>query len=431
MNRKKSLRWLVAALVVAGAGYWFFVRDDGERGKDAARYTTLPVEQGRITAKVTATGTLSALVTVQVGSQVSGRLQEILVDYNSEVKKGQVLARLDPLMFSASLEQARANAIAARGNLKKAKVQAEEAQRQFERVESLAAKRFVAEAELDTARSNADVARATAEAAEGQVAQTKAALRAAEINLSYTTIASPIDGIVVSRSVDVGQPVAASFQAPTLFVLAEDLRKMQVNTSVAEADVGKLVPGMAATFTVDAWPGEKFVGTVRQIRNAPQTVQNVVTYDAVIDVANPDVKLRPGMTANVTFVTGERDAVLKIPNAALRFKAPQSVLEAAATPADEAGGGGRGAGSGGGRGAGSGGGRGAGPGGAPKAPVPAEGQRIVWVLRDDRPVALSVKPGLTDGVVTEQVEGDLKAGDAVITDVSQAGGGGRRGMRLF
>jgi HlyD family secretion protein len=422
MNRRRFVRWVLLAGVAAGAAYWFFGRDDDERGKGAARYTTLPIEQGRITAKVTATGTLSALVTVQVGSQVSGRLQEILVDYNSEVKKGQVLARIDPLMFTASLEQARANAIAARGNLKKAQVQAVEAQKQFERIESLAARQFVAQAELDTARANAEVARATADAAEGQVAQTKAALRAAEINLSYTTIASPIDGIVVSRSVDVGQTVAASFQAPTLFVLAEDLRKMQVNTSVAEADVGRLVPGMAATFTVDAWPGEKFQGTVRQIRNAPQTVQNVVTYDAVIDVANPEIKLRPGMTANVSFVTGERDGVLKIPNAALRFKAPESVLQAAAGPASGEGGGDRGAG---------GKSRETGAGGPPKAPVAEEGQRIVWVLRDDRPVALSVKPGLTDGVVTEQVTGGLQAGDTVITDVSQAGGGGRRGMRLF
>jgi HlyD family secretion protein len=356
MKRPRSLaRWALAtALVAGGAGYWFFGRAPrGDRDKPESRFQTTTVEQGPITARVTATGTLSALVTVQIGSQVSGRLQEILVDFNSEVKKGQVLARLDPLLLNAALEQARANALAARGNLKKAQVQAEEAQRQFVRVESLAAKQFVSQSDLDAAKSAAEVARATADAAEGQVAQTRAGLRAAEVNLSYATIASPIDGIVVSRSVDVGQTVAASFQAPTLFVIAEDLRKMQVNTSVAEADVGKLVPGTTATFTVDAWPGERFKGTVRQIRNAPQTVQNVVTYDAVIDVPNPEIRLRPGMTANVTFVVAERASAVKIPNSALRFKPPPSLFEGPEAIASAA------------------------------PPPPEEGRRILWVMMGD------------------------------------------------
>lgn len=406
MKRPRSLaRWaLVTALVVGAAAYWFYGRAPrGERDKPESRFQTTTIEQGPITARVTATGTLSALVTVQIGSQVSGRLQEILVDFNSEVKKGQVLARLDPLLLNAALEQANANALAARGNLKKAQVQADEAQRQFVRVESLAAKQFVSQSDLDAAKSAAEVARATAEAAEGQVAQTRAALRAAEVNLSYATIVSPIDGIVVSRSVDVGQTVAASFQAPTLFVIAEDLRKMQVNTSVAEADVGKLVPGTTATFTVDAWPGERFKGTVRQIRNAPQTVQNVVTYDAVIDVPNPEIRLRPGMTANVTFVVAERASAVKIPNAALRFKPPPSLFEGPEAIASAA------------------------------PPPPEDGRRTLWVLRDDgKPTPVTVKPGLTDGVVTELVEGALKAGDKVVTDVSQGGAGGqRRGMRFF
>jgi len=396
------LRWALVLLLVAGGAAFWATRAGKKPESPEARFQTSALEKGDITARVTATGTLSALVTVQVGSQVSGRLQEIRVDYNSEVKKGQVLARLDPLLLSAALEQARANALAARGNLKKAEVQAAEADRQAARIEALAAKQFVAQADLDAAKSNAEVARATAEAALGQVAQTKAALRAAEVNLSYTTIVSPIDGIVVSRAVDVGQTVAASFQAPTLFTLAEDLRKMQVDTSVAEADVGKLVPGMTATFTVDAWPGERFTGAVRQIRNAPQTVQNVVTYDAVIDVPNPEVRLRPGMTANVTFVVAERKDVVKLPNAALRFKPPPSLFEGPDAIAS-----------------------------APPA-APPEGRRTVWVLRQGKPVPVDVKAGLTDGVTTELVEGDLAPGDKIVTDVNQsAGGGGRRGMRFF
>ena len=396
-----------ALLLVAlgGGGWYFLLRGKGESDPPESRFQTAVIERGAITARVTATGTVSALVTVQVGSQVSGRLQEIRVDFNSEVKKGQVLARLDPLILNAALDQARANALAARGNLKKAQVQAVEAERQFKRVEVLAAKQFVSAADLDAARANTDVAVATAEAAEGQVAQTRAALRAAEVNLGYATIVSPIDGIVVSRSVDVGQTVAASFQAPVLFVLAEDLRKMQVDTSVAEADVGKLKPGTQATFSVDAWPGEKFTGIVRQIRNAPQTVQNVVTYDAVIDVANPEVKLRPGMTANVNFVVAERTDVTKIPNAALRFKAPPTMLEGPEAAASA----------------------------PPSAPslLADDPRRTLWVLREGKPVALLVRPGLTDGVVTEMLEGDLKPGDKAVTDMAQPASGQRRGMRFF
>ena len=294
------------------------------------RYETARVDRGRIVAQVTATGTLSALVTVQVGSQVSGRIQQLFVDFNSPVKKGQLIAKIDPQLFQATLEQARANHIAARADLARAKVQAADAARQLARTRSLAERKLVAQADLDTAQATAEGAQAGVDAAAGKVEQARASLQQAQVNLAYTNIISPINGTVISRSVDVGQTVAASLQAPTLFVIAEDLAKMQVDTSVAEADIGKLRAGMDASFTVDAFPGRRFRGTVRQIRNAPQNVQNVVTYDAVVDVGNPDLELRPGMTANVSFVFADRADVLRVPNGALRFR-PSAELQAGAS----------------------------------------------------------------------------------------------------
>ncbi|HEY6004768.1 MAG TPA: efflux RND transporter periplasmic adaptor subunit, partial [Anaeromyxobacter sp.] len=317
-RRKIVVAAVVAALVAAG-GIWRW-RSGGKSGPAAIE--TARVDRGRIVAKVTATGTLSALVTVQVGSQVSGRIASLEADFNSPVKKGQVIARIDPQLFDAAVEQARANAVAAQGNLAKAKAQALDAQRQLERTRALAERKLVAQADLDTAEAGADAAKASVEAAQGSLEQTRAALHQAQVNLAYTRIVSPTNGVVISRNVDVGQTVAASLQAPTLFVIAEDLSKMQVDTSVAEADVGRLRAGMPATFTVDAFPGEVFRGNVRQVRNAPQTVQNVVTYDAVVDVSNPEQKLKPGMTATATFVYAEKDDVLRVPNAALRFRPP-------------------------------------------------------------------------------------------------------------
>ena len=278
--------------------------------------------------------------------------------------------------------------------------------------------------------------------------QARASLHQAQINLAYTTIYSPTDGTVISRSVDVGQTVAASLQAPTLFTIAEDLRKMQVDSSVAEADVGRLRPGMEGTFFVDAFPSERFTGTVRQIRNAPQTVQNVVTYDAVLDVSNPDLKLKPGMTANITFVTAERAGVLRIPNAALRFRPPPEMLAnlrdgsegrtgggmaSAAARGKGRGGGGGGRGAGGGRGGwGRGGTDGGGEAGTPD-------RKTVWVLRDDKPVRVPFRAGVTDGSVTEMTEGQLREGDKVITAVTggvadrsgQQGGPGNSFRRVF
>ncbi len=242
------------------------------------------------------------------------------------MRKGEVIARLDPRLFDAALEQATANRQAAQGTLEQSQAKKVHAERELERAKALAAKKLIAPAELDARAADAAAATAGVAASVGDLAQARAEQHQAAVNLGYATILSPISGTVISRNVDVGQTVAASLQAPTLFTIAEDLRKMQVHTAVSEADVGKLGAEMPATFTVDAYPREKFHGVIRQIRDAPQTLQNVVTYDAVIDVDNDALKLKPGMTANVTFVYAERRDVLRVPTAALRFRPPPTLL---------------------------------------------------------------------------------------------------------
>ncbi len=434
----KASTIIISVVVVAG-GAFGAMRWRVHSGSTVVHYETTVVDRGRLSSKVTATGTLSALVTVQVGSQVSGRVQQLLVDYNSPVKKGQVLARIDPQLFDAALAQAKANVQAAQGGITKAKAQAADALRIANRAKTLSEQHILSQSEVDTAQTNLDAADAQVVVAEAALAQAQASYQLAEVNLAYTTISSPIDGIVISRSVDVGQTVAASLQAPTLFSLAEDMGKMQVDTNVAEADVGKLRPEMPATFTVDAYPTERFRGSVRQIRNAPQVVQSVVTYDAVIDVANPELKLKPGMTANVTFTWADKEDALKVPNAALRFRPPAPPVDPAAKPptaganpstpsaaapatevktaavpaagapapaAPEAAAGGehkRWSGQGGG-----GGGKREG----------ASDKRTVYVLRDGAPAKIEVRIGITDGSSTEIVEGELKEGDPVITDMT-------------
>jgi len=435
---KRIVAAIVAlAVVVAGVVAW-----RATRSAPPPKYETVRVDRGRIVAQVTATGTLSALVTVQVGSQVSGRIAQLFADYNSSVKKGQLIAKIDPELFRAALDQAKANHAAAAGDLAQAKAQAANTDHILDRTRNLAERKLIADQDLDTAQANADAAKAAVVSAEGRLAQAAASLKQAEVNLAYTNIVSPIDGTVIARSVDVGQTVAASLQAPTIFIIAEDLKKMQVDTSVAEADIGKLRDGMEATFTVDAFPGRKFKGLVRQIRNAAQTVQNVVTYDAVVDMQNPDLALRPGMTANVTFVWAERDDVLRVPNAALRFRPPADLQSgrrggngaggAATAPGAQTAQAGA-----------------AKPQAAPGAPQggPAGGRRAdgeagsdrrtVWVLRGEKPEAVRIRAGVSDGSLTEVVEGDLREGDTAVTDVSGgapgggAPGGGPRAPRIL
>lgn len=392
------LRWVVMLSVVAGAAgaAWWFTR---VRGPVGPTFITTSLERGAIVGRVTATGTLSATVTVQVGAQVSGRIVSLGADFNSKVIKGQVLARLDEQLFEAAAAQARANQNAAEANVARAKALALDSSRKLARARQLAEQHLIAPADLDAAQADAEVTDASVAAAAAALLQARAARQQAEVNLTYTTIRSPIDGTVISRAVDVGQTVAASLQAPTIFTIAENLARMQVDTNVAEADVGKLKEGLEASFMVDAFPSRPFHGTIRQIRFAPAVVQNVVTYDAVIDVDNPELLLRPGMTANVTFTFARADDTLRLPNAALRFRLDEGSV---------AGRGGRDAG------------QGSGAGGARAVRDPT--LRPVWVLRDGGPPERAlVKTGLTDGSFTQVLEGELNEGDQVITD--RAGGG--------
>ena len=413
---KKPL-WIVLGLVVlvgGGVGIWQW-RKHAAAGA-APRFETVAIDRGPITAKVTATGTLSALVTVQVGTQVSGRIKEILVDFNAPVKKGQVIARIEPALFQAAMESARANYLAAQGSIAKLEAQAENAKLQFDRAEQLFERKAIAQADLDTARATMRAANGDVVAAKGNMAQAQAALNQAKVNLDYTTIVSPTTGVVISRSVDVGQTVAASLSAPTLFLIAEDLTKMQVDTSVAEADIGKLKAEMDATFTVDAFPSRTFKGKIRQIRNAPQTQQNVVTYDAVIDVSNPGLELRPGMTANVTFIYDHRDSALRVANAALRFQPPPELARAA-----WGGGGGSGQRGGGQRGPGSGEGGGRRMGGGRQGGGETPDRRMLWVLRGPTPTPVRVRAGVSDGTNTEIETTELHEGDHVVTDAEMPG----------
>ncbi len=446
MTKQKSRGWIwiVAGLIVLGGGGYYLRKRMA--GRQAPKYETTVVDRGPITAKVTATGTLSALVTVQVGTQVSGRIDKIFVDFNSTVKKGQVIAKIDPLLFQASLEQAKANYSAGQGNVIKLQAKADDAKLQYDRATALFERKAIAQQDLDTARANSRAAEGDLVAAQGNLEQAKASLHQAQVNLAYTTIISPTTGTVISRSVDVGQTVAASLSAPTLFLIAEDLTKMQVDTSVSEADIGKLKAGMAAQFSVDAYPTKVFHGTIRQLRNAPQTVQNVVTYDAVIDVSNPNLELRPGMTANVTFVYDQRDSALRVANAALRFQPPPEL----AGGADRRGGGGNGPDGGArpdGEGRahrGSGGGDraadlagGIRPGGRVRRGGPASDQRTLWTLRDGAISPVGVRIGITDGIFTEIDARNIHEGDQIVTDVEGVGDdkkqppGGNAMRRMF
>src|SRR5215470_11275993 len=321
---------LIVGAVGAGAGA-IYVR----RGGPEVQVQTSPITRGDIVDTVGATGTLQAVTTVQVGSQVSGNIQWLGADFNSIVKKGQVIARLDPSLFEAQLQQARANLDKAQSDLERTKVQLIDAQQKYTRAKELGAKGLVPQSELDAAKIAVDTAQAgqasqqaTVNQAQAAVTQSEASVNQNQVNLDHTIITAPIDGIVTQRSVDVGQTVAASMQAPTLFIIAADLTKMQVNASIDEADVGRIRPGQHVTFRVDAYAGETFEGTVAQIRLQPVVVQNVTTYGTVIEVPNQQLKLRPGMTANVKVEIAKRSNVLRIPTASLRFRPTAEVFAA-------------------------------------------------------------------------------------------------------
>lgn len=446
MPTVKLKRWLPRIIVfalAAGAAAFLVVKKPWAKGEDPITFSTVPVTKGNIAAQVTANGTLSAVKTVQVGAQVSGRVVELHADFNDKVKQGQVIAKLDDVVLKSQIDQAAANLALAAANVNKAEVALVDADRQYKRQKVLQDQSLVAGATVESAQVAYDTAKAALTAARATQAQAAANLAQAKLNLSYATIYSPVDGVVLSRAVDVGQTVAASLQAPVLFTIAEDLARMQIDTAVAEGDVGRLTEGMKSTFTVDAFPGRQFQGVVRQVRNAPTTTQGVVTYDAVIDVDNTDHALRPGMTANVTFVLAQVADAIKIPNAALRFKPTREQLMAVF--AQFGGRGGRGSGGPGRRGSGDGSGA---PGRGMEAGMPGMpggmagsggpmGQRDLgdkkrlFKLVDGRPHPVLIKPGLTDGSSTEMLEGDLKPGDELITDIQGVPTGPTRKLGAF
>lgn len=340
-------------------------------GNNKVEYRTEAATRGDIQAAVTASGTVNPVSTVLVGTQVSGTIKSLYADFNSRVKKGQIIARIDPAFFETQLAQAQANADRVQASLR-------DADRLLNQNKNLFARNLVAKNDYDAAETNYDSAKA-------QLAQAKAALQAAETNLNYTRIYSPVDGVVISRNVDVGQTVAASFQTPTLFTIAQDLTKMQIDTNVAESDIGAVKVGQDVEFTVDAYPDTTFKGKVWQKRQAPITVQNVVTYNVVIQVQNRDFKLMPGMTANVSIITATKDGVLRIPNAALRFRPAERAPEKATA----------------------GGGEKKGPG--------------IWVLENGRPKRVAVTLGISDGNFTEVLSGDLKEGQQIIVESLKKG----------
>ena len=477
LNKKNIL---IILLLLAGIG--IFAAFAMNR-KAPTQYYTAKVDRGDIRQVVDATGTINAVTTVQVGSQVSGTISKLFADFNSHVKKGQVVAQIDPSLFEgtlsqtqADLENARANMAAAHANTEKAKAAATQTKADYERNLALTKEGVVSQQALDLAKANSDSAQAQVSAAQAQeqqaraqVSQKEAAVKVAQTNLNYTTIHAPIDGTVVARNVDVGQTVAASLQAPTLFTIAQDLTKMQVYAKTDESDVGQIRRGQRVTFKVDAYPKDTFLGTVSQVRMNSTVVQNVVTYDTIVDFDNPELKLFPGMTAYVTIPVAAANNAVKIPNGALRYKPdlPQNELRALyqkyGIPSEGGGGqrafggGGGPRGQGGNRGGmqanaagssnntasasgtpGQGGGnrRGMRPGGSDEESVatntgevqgPKYETAVIWKLLPDKTIEpVRVKTGITDHTYTELVQelnGNIQQGDELVTGAAQSRSG--------
>jgi HlyD family secretion protein len=370
-------RFLPLLVLIVGLSILLLIVRQCRRDSDVS-YQTAPVTRGPITQLVTATGTLNPVVNVQVGSQVSGNIQKLFADFNSKVKAGDVVAQIDPVLFQATVTQAEGDLASAQAGLELAKVNAA-------RTQELVKKQNSAQADLDQAMANLHQAEANLKIKQG-------ALDKARADLEHCTIKSPVDGEVISRSVDVGQTVAASLQAPVIFAIANDLTKMQIDSNVAEADVGVVTVGQDVDFTVDAFPFRTFHGKVVQVRNAPITVQNVVTYDTVIGVSNADLKLKPGMTANVSIIVAHQDDALQIKNAAFRFRPADSTP----TPNPSAP-----------------------PKTGPRGPGARErprNERTIYILPPgaSRPKPVQIKVGISDGIVTEVQEG-LREGDRIIT----------------
>jgi HlyD family secretion protein len=363
---------LLALLAVVGGGAWWATRTD-----TTVYYITVPVTRGAVTRTVTATGTVNPILTIIIGSYVSGVIQSLSCDYNTLVKKDQVCAKIDPRPYQTVVEQDKANLEVAKAQLEKDKAGLTYAQLNYDRNRLLAARKFVSQDVADNAKSLFEQAQAQIGLDQATIGLRQAQLDAATVNLGFTDITSPVDGVVVSRNVTMGQTVAATFQTPTLFLIATDLTKMEVDANVSESDIGGIKVGDKASFTVDAFPRRVFQGAVIQVRQSPQTVQNVVTYDVVIEVDNSDRALMPGMTASTQIVTDQRQDVLRVPDPALRYR-PNTAS------------------------------------GLAPALAPAVGGTGLWLLRDGRAVAVPVVTGLDDDSFTELVSGDVKAGDRAI-----------------
>lgn len=358
----------VAAAIGAGAllallgAAWFI----SERG-NSIHYTTAPVTRGAVTRAISATGTVNPVLTIIIGTYVSGVIQQLFCDFNTEVKQGQICAKIDARPYQAIVDQDKANLDVAKAQLEKDRASLAYAEVNYQRNATLASHDYASKDAADNARSVYEQAQAQVLLDQATIEQRQAELEAAQINLGYTDIVSPVNGTVVSRNVTMGQTVAATFQTPTLFLIATDLTKMEVDTNVSESDIGAIQEGNAARFTVDAYPNRVFQGTVAQVRQSPQTVQNVVTYDVVVNVDNTDRALMPGMTASVQLITAERTDVVRVPDQTLRY-----------------------------------------------SPSAAPAQDGVWVLRGSKPVPISVVKGLDDDSNTEIVKGDIQPGDTVI-----------------
>ena len=360
---------LASLLVVAiAATTWWALAEH-----NTIHYVSMPIARGAVTRTVTSTGTVNPELTIIVGTAVSGIIQELYCDYNTKVKKGQVCAKIDPRPYQSVVDENRANLAVAKAQLEKDKANLAYTKLAFDRAANLVQTHAVSQDNYDNAKSAYDQAQAQISFDEATILQRQASLDAAQVNLDYADIVSPVDGTVVSRNVTMGQTVAASFQTPTLFLIATDLTKMEVDANVSESDIGGIKQGNKATFTVDAYAKRTFEGAVSQVRQSPQTVQNVVTYDIVISVNNSDLALMPGMTAASRIVVDQRNDVIRVPNQALRY-----------TPAGLAG-------------------------------AVQPGQAQIWVLRDGKPVPIPVMAGLDDDSFTEIVSGDVKPGDLVVT----------------
>jgi len=397
---RKPTRWILSLALlgaIGAAGFWGYRT---MTRPEPTRYVTVEVTRGDVERSVSATGTLEAVNTVEVGSQVSGTIQAIYADYNSRVRKGQLIALIDPTLFLAEVEQYRGALLSAQGDARAAASDVESAARDAERNRVLFKKGYIAESDWDDARFALENARAKLAAARAKVAQARASLAQSERRLGFCRIVSPVDGVVVAKDVSAGQTVAASYQTPTLFTIAEDLTKMQVEANIDEADIGYVKEGMPVTFTVDTYPEDTFSGAVRQVRLMAATTENVVTYTVIISAENPDLRLYPGMTANVTIETASAKNVLKVPNAALRVRMAGAPNGARTGSGDSKRAGSTSKANG-------------------SASQNGKGVQVVWILPESNdpgqvPMRVPVTVGLSDGSWTA-VSGDLADGDLVVT----------------